>query len=137
MQARPRVLVLSGNEDLLEVLAEVLEGAGFEVGTARVQELERSEVDAGALLHGFDPQAVVLELALPYARSLQLLQELRQLPEAQGRALVPVAANARAVAAQAGPDVLELLLQPQDLAELVARVTRAVHRAGADGASAH
>jgi CheY-like chemotaxis protein len=137
MQARPRVLVLSGNEDLLEVLAELLEGAGFEVGTARVQELERSEVDAGALLHGFDPQAVVLELALPYARSLQLLRELRQLPEAQGRALVLVAANARAVAAQAGPEVLELRLQAEDLAELVARVTRAVHRAGADGVSAH
>ncbi len=137
MQTRPRVLVLSGNEDLLEVLAEVLEGAGFEVGTARVQELERSEMDAGALLHGFDPQAVVLELALPYARSLHLLRELQQLPEMQGRALVLVAANARVVAPQAGPEVLELLLQPQDLAELVTRVTHAVHRAGADGAGAH
>ena len=137
MQARPRVLVLSGNEDLLEVLAEVLEGAGFEVGTARVQELERSEVDAGALLQGFDPHAIVFELALPYVRSAALLAQLRALPEVRGRTLVPVAANARAAQRYAGPDVLELLLQPQDLAELVARVTRAVHRAGADGASAH
>lgn len=137
MQTRSRVLVLSGSEDLLEVLSEVLEGAGFEVGTARVQELERSEVDAGALLHGFDPQAVVLELALPYSHGVQLLRELRALPEAQGRAFVLVAANARAVAPLVGPDVLELLLQPADLAELVSRVTQAVVRRQADGPRPH
>jgi DNA-binding response OmpR family regulator len=136
MQTRPRVLVLSGNEDLLKVLAGVLERAGFEVGTARVQELERSEVDAGALLHGFDPQAVVLELALPYPHSAQLLRELRQLPEARGRAFVLVSANARAAAPHAGAPVLELLLQPADLAELVARVQEAV-RAQGDGLDAH
>jgi DNA-binding response OmpR family regulator len=45
MQTRPRVLVLSGNEDLLEVLAGVLERAGFEVGTARVQEAVRAQGD--------------------------------------------------------------------------------------------
>jgi DNA-binding response OmpR family regulator len=136
MHARSRVLVLSGNEDLLELLAAVLERAGLEVGTARVQELERSELDAGALLHGFDPHVVLFELALPYAHSAQLLQQLRQLPEAQGRAFVLAAANARAVAPYAGPGVLELQLQPADLAELVARVREALRPRG-DGLDAH
>ena len=136
MHARSRVLVLSGNEDLLEVLAAVLERAGLEVGTARVQELERSELDAGALLQGFDPQVVLFELALPYAHSAQLLQQLRQLPEAQGRAFVLAAANARAVAPYAGAGVLELQLQPTDLVELVARVREALHPRG-DGLGAH
>jgi len=136
MHARSRVLVLSGNEDLLELLAAVLERAGLEVGTARVQELERSELDAGALLHGFDPQAVLLELALPYPRSAQLLRELHAMPEARGRAFVLVSANARAAAPHAQAPVLELLLQPADLAELVVRVTDAVRRVE-DGASAH
>ena len=66
---RPRVLVLSDSEELLPELTKVLDHVGFETGCARVAELERDEVDLGVLLHGFDPQVVVLELALPYARS--------------------------------------------------------------------
>ena len=120
---RSRVLMLSGNDDVLEVLAEVLERSGFEVGSARLQELAREELDLGALLQGFDPHAIVFELALPYVRSAALLAQLRALPEAQGRTLVPVAANAREAQRYAGPGVLELLLTPADLAQLLQRLS--------------
>src|SRR5215218_6265272 len=126
MRARPRVLVLSGSEDLLEELSAVLDRVGFEAGTARIQELERSEVDVRALLAGFDPQVVLLELGLPYPLSGAFLREVRALPEAQGRAFVLVSANAVAAGRLARVDepVLELLLTPEDLAELVRRVVR-------------
>ncbi|MBF5046482.1 hypothetical protein FGE12_28975 [Aggregicoccus sp. 17bor-14] len=126
---RPRVLVLSDSEELLPELTKVLDRVGFETGCARVAELERDEVDLGTLLHGFDPQVVVLELALPYARSGAFLRELRARPEAHGRGVVLVSANARAAARLAGLDprepVLELLLAPEDLAQLVTRVAAA------------
>lgn len=118
--------MLSSNEDLLELLGELLERAGFEVGTARLQELAREELDVGALLQGFDPQVVVFELALPYVRSAALLAQLRALPEARGRGFVSVSANARAVEPHAGPGVLELQLAPADLALLLQRVGEAV-----------
>ena len=126
MRTRPRVLVLNGSEDLLEVLSEVLEMAGFEVQTARIPDLERGRVDVRALFRNFEPRAVVFDLSLPYKRSWDFLQRVKALPEAQGRAFVITTANARAAAHLTGPDALELVLKPYDLAELTRRVAHAV-----------
>jgi hypothetical protein len=82
-RALPRVLVLNGSEDLLEVLSEVLELAGFEVRTVRIPELEQGQVDIRALLREFNPRAVVFELstgpdALELVLKLYALAELNR-----------------------------------------------------------
>lgn len=126
MRTRPRVLVLNGSEDLLEVLSEVLEMAGFEVQAVLIPDAERGRVDLREIFRRFAPRAVVFDLSLPYKRSWDYLQHVKAQPEAQAIPFLITTANARAARHLIGPDALELVLKPYDLAELTRRVAHAV-----------
>jgi excisionase family DNA binding protein len=116
--ARPKVLVIDDDENLLEILREVLEANGFEVQAARHGFL------AGYLVAHFQPQAIVLDLMMPGLDGFEVLSMLRKRPEARE---VPVVActsmrggDVEARAREAG--FVGFLKKPIDFRALVARL---------------
>ena len=69
MTARPIVLVLNTNVDTVEMLRAALDGAGFLVTSAFVDELSRGETDLDPMLRLHPPDAVVYDVAIPYDRN--------------------------------------------------------------------
>ncbi len=116
-----RILVVDDNEDIAWTLAAVLESHGFEVRTAREGE------QALALAQAFEPDVVVLDIALPGMSGHELAHRLRASP--RGRAMVLVAATGwgseadRQATAAAGFDAH--LIKPVAVAELQTAIAQA------------
>ena len=121
-----RILVVDANEDVAWTLAAVLEAHGFEVRTAGDgrQALE--------LAPSFEPDVVVLDIALPGMGGPELAERLRASP--RGRSMVLVAATRgtseddRQATSAAGFDAH--LVKPVAAAELQAAIAQA-RRTGA------
>lgn len=75
--ARPRVLFIDDDENLLEIIREVLEANGFEVQTARHGFL------AGYLVAHFQPNVIVLDIMMPGLDGFEVLSLLHKRPEAR------------------------------------------------------
>lgn len=69
MMARPTVLLLNGNEDLLQVLSELIEREGLRAVYALIPDLERGRADFATLVREHAPAAIVYDVSLPYSWS--------------------------------------------------------------------
>ncbi len=116
------VLVVDDEADLLEIVRDRLEGAGYRVLTARdgLEALERARQAR--------PGCIILDLKMPRLGGLEALGELRrEAPEAHviiltGSPNRPLAEACRARGAD------DFLLKPFDPAELLHCLTRAFGR---------
>jgi len=137
---RPPVLVLNGSEDLLSVLAELLEAEGLNAVCARVPDIERGREDFAKLVQEHDPAAIVFDVSVPFGRSWAVCKELTTRPEAAGRPFVLTTTNREGAEEFTGPEVIELLLKPYDIGQFIDAVTKAVSQSArgqqADGSRA-
>lgn len=69
-----RVLVVDDVPDACEVLARLLRVCGFDVGTAN------DGAEAVAMLDGFAPDVVILDLNMPVMDGYGFLESIRRLP---------------------------------------------------------
>jgi CheY-like chemotaxis protein len=69
--SEPTVLIIDDDVDLLELLTELLSGAGYSVATAD------SVLGAVALAQRIRPVVILLDLGLPYKSGASLLTDLR------------------------------------------------------------
>jgi two-component system chemotaxis response regulator CheY len=114
----PRVLVVEDDALISDLLADVLQGHGFEVDTAQNGAVAMEMVRARA------PDAIVLDLMMPVMDGWEFMRQYQQLPGyAAGRILVISAVHHQAdVQVTAGQ--FKFLGKPFDLAELVEAVTQ-------------
>ncbi|MBB6599342.1 response regulator [Luteimonas sp. MC1825] len=122
--ARPRVLVVDDDADIVALLARYLGSNGFVVSSAA------SGADLREALAGALPDLVLLDLGLPDEDGLSLLQHLRQ----QWRLPVIVVSGRgeaveRVVGLELGAD--DYIAKPFDFRELLARVRSVLRRAPA------
>ena len=122
----PAVLVVNGSEDTLGLVGEILEDEGFHVWGVRAWELEHGRLSPGNLLRLVDPDVIVYDISLPFDLSWAFYAQFIALPEAQGRPVVLTTTNRKGAEAVAGEGVLELLLKPYDIGQLVERVNSAL-----------
>jgi len=118
-----RVLVVEDEDILRTAIGQALTQAGFVVDTAP------DGTDFAARIARFRPDAAVLDIMLPGENGLHLAQRLR----ASGNTPVLFvtardAVDDRLAAFEAGAD--DYIMKPFVLAELVARVTAVLRRAG-------
>jgi DNA-binding response OmpR family regulator len=126
--ARPTVLLLNGNEDLLEVLCELVEREGLRAVYALIPDLERGRVDFTALMREHTPAAIVFDVSLPYSWSWSTFKELSARPVVTGIPFVLTTTNKDAAEEFTGPDVIELLFKPYDIVRFLEAVKVAVDR---------
>ena len=120
--SRPRVLVVDDDVDIAALLERYLGAHGFEVVAAH------SGAAMQAALAGGDPDLVLLDLGLPDADGLSLLQQLRT--HWQGPVIVVSGrgeAVERVVGLELGAD--DYVAKPFDFRELLARIRSVMRRA--------
>lgn len=123
---RPTVLVLNGSEDLLCVLAELLEAEGLHAVCARIPDIERGRESFPQLIQQHAPAAIVYDISVPFGRSWAVCRELMELPESMGRPFVLTTTNREGAEEFTGPGVIELLLKPYDIGQFLDAVRKAL-----------
>jgi two-component system KDP operon response regulator KdpE len=121
--ARPRILVVDDDPNLLVPLADQLRADGFEVATARdgVEALRRLEIAW--------PDLLVIDMMMPRMDGLTLAREIK------GRADLPIIVLSAIDAGDSKADLLEevaedYVTKPYHYPELRARINRVLRRLG-------
>jgi CheY-like chemotaxis protein len=125
MAKLPVVTVINTNPDLVELLKERIESAGFIVLILHLAEI-RSGLDLGAVLNAHDPAVIVYDVVMPYDRNFRFLQHLRE-TTLKGYRFVLTTPNAKALEKIVGRDeqVYEVLDDRADIDRIVQAVREA------------
>ncbi len=122
--ANEKILVIEDDEDILQLLRFTFESAGFEVRTAATGR------DGLALLSGFRPDIVLLDLMLPGMSGLDVCKELRRMPDMGDLPIIMLTARGeevdRIVGLELGAD--DYIVKPFSPRELVLRVNAVLRR---------
>ena len=111
------------------MLRIVLEQAGIVVVSLFTYQIREGGVDLETFLRQHKPNAILYDIAPPYAANWQLFQHISSVPAMQGIQVVLTSTNARQVAEFAGSDqrIYEIVGKPFDLDQLVRAVKDAIH----------
>ena len=123
----PVVAILNSNDDLVEMLRNVLEQAGFVTVSGHVDEARRGEFDLVNFVKQHEPNVIVYDLVPPYDRSWNYLDLLRNSEPLHGRPVVLTSVNAARAMEVVGDSelVYEILGKPLDLDRVVTAVKEA------------
>ena len=102
MPTPPVVAVVNTNPDLVDLLKESIEVAGFVVFVLQVAQI-RSGMDVAALVAQHDPQVIVYDVVAPMQRSWRFLEHLRE-TAFKGRRFVLTSPNVAALERIIGKD---------------------------------
>jgi DNA-binding response OmpR family regulator len=131
IEAAPVVAVFNASADIVGMLREALQEAGFTVVTAHLPDIKAGRTDVVAFLQHYDPRVVLYDIAPPYDENWTFCRLLQDTEAARGRPFVLTTTNQRALAEVVGAAVtLEVLGKPYDLAEVVRAVRRALGHEG-------
>jgi two-component system alkaline phosphatase synthesis response regulator PhoP len=117
-----QVLLVEDDDDAREMFATALRMTGYQVRTA-------ADGLAGLrMLEAFDPDVVVVDLALPIASGFDVLNELRSTERTHHTPVIAISGNERGLQeAKRNPEFFGILAKPFDPQTLVRMVDRA-HR---------
>jgi CheY-like chemotaxis protein len=120
----PVVAIVNTNPDLVELMKERIETAGFVVLVLHVEQI-RSGIDVQSILAQHDPQVIVYDVVAPMSRSWRFLQHLRESIFA-GRRFVLTSPNVKALEEIVGKDerVYEIV-EDSDILTIVQAVREA------------
>jgi DNA-binding response OmpR family regulator len=123
----PVVAILNSNDDVVELLRDLLERAGFVTVTGHIDDVRRGDLDLVNLVKQHEPNVIVYDLVPPYDRSWNYLHLLRNTAPLQGRPFVLTSVNADRAREVVGRSeiVYEIVGKPLDLDEIVTAVKEA------------
>ncbi len=130
MDARSRIIaIFNTSAEVLELVRESLQQAGFQAVVAHIDDLKRGRLDMIAFVEEHKPDVIVYDVAPPYDTNWTFLRLMRNSKVMQGRAFVVTTTNKRALEELIGPnDAVELLCKPYDLQQIVAACTSAFEK---------
>jgi CheY-like chemotaxis protein len=121
------VAIFNTNPEVLDLVREALEDAGYATVVAHIDDLKRGRIDMIQFVEEHQPEVVVYDVAPPYDTNWTFLRLMRSSKVMQNRAFVVTTTNKKALDDLIGPsDVVELLCKPYDLQEIVQAVNHAV-----------
>lgn len=123
----PVVAILNSNDELVELLRNVLEQAGFVTVSGHIDDVRRGNLDLINFVKQHDPNVIVYDLVPPYDRSWNYLHLLRNSEPLRGRSFVLTSVNAARAKEVVGRSemVYEVVGKPFDLDEVVTAVKEA------------
>ena len=132
MEAKPRIVaIFNTNAEVLELVRESLQQAGFQTVMAHIDDLKRGRLDMIQFVEEHNPDVMVYDVAPPYDTNWTFLRLMRNSKVMQGRAFVVTTTNKRALEELIGPnDAVELALQAVRSATDRRRVHHRVREAG-------
>lgn len=118
---KPKIIaVFNTNPEVLDLVRESLQGAGYATVVAHIDDLKRGRVDMIQFIEEHKPDVIVYDIGPPYDTNWTFLRLMRNSKVMQGRAFVVTTTNKRALEDLTGPsDVFELLCKPYDLQQIV------------------
>ena len=125
---RPAVAaILNSNDDVVEMLRNVLEAAGFVTVHGHIDQVRRGELDLVNFVKQHQPNVIVYDLVPPYDRSWNYLDLLRDSEPLRGRPFVLTSVNAARAKEVVGESemVYEIVGKPLDLDVVVQAVKEA------------
>jgi len=123
----PVVAILNSNDDLVELMRDLFEKAGFVTVTGHVDDVRRGNLDLINFVEQHNPNVIVYDLVPPYERSWNYLHVLRDSKPLRGRPFVLTSVNpARATEVVGRSEmVYEVVGKPIDLDAIVTAVKEA------------
>jgi CheY-like chemotaxis protein len=121
-ESRPRVLLVEDDDDNRELMAEVLESAGYEVVSASTGDEGLRQL-AGAPMH-----AVVTDVGMPGMGGLELARKAKQIAPHVPIVVVTGYSEREDIARARGTVVDDVLVKPVDPEALTQAVDRLVRR---------
>jgi CheY-like chemotaxis protein len=121
------VAIFNTNPEVLDLVGEALQDAGYATVVAHVDDLKRGRIDLVQFVEQHGPDVIVYDVAPPYDTNWTFLRLMRNSKVMSGRAFVVTTTNKKALDELIGPsDVVELLCKPYDLEQIVAAVNTAL-----------
>ena len=120
-EQKPRIIaVFNTNPEVLDLVRESLQAAGYATVVAHLDDLKRGRLDMIQFVEEHQPDVIVYDVAPPYDTNWTFLRLMRNSKVMAGRAFVVTTTNKRALEELIGPnDVVELLCKPFDLQQIV------------------
>jgi len=114
LEPKSRVIaIFNTNSEVLELVRESLQQAGFQAVIAHIDDLKRGRLDMIQFVEEHKPDVIVYDVAPPYDTNWTFLRLMRNSKVMQERAFVVTTTNKRALEELIGPnDVVELLCKP-------------------------
>jgi len=130
LEAKPRIVaIFNTNAEVLELVRESLQQAGFQAVMAHIDDLKRGRLDMIQFVEEHNPDVIIYDVAPPYDTNWTFLRLMRNSKVMQGRAFVVTTTNKRALEELIGPnDAVELLCKPYDLQQIVDACTTAFEK---------
>jgi CheY-like chemotaxis protein len=121
------VAIFNTNPEVLDLVREALQDAGYATVVANLDDLKRGRIDMIQFVEEHLPDAIVYDVAPPYDTNWTFLRLMRSSKVMQNRAFVVTTTNKKALDDLIGPsDVVELLCKPYDLEQIVEAVNHAL-----------
>ena len=126
----PVVAILNSNDELVELMASLLEKAGYVVVSGHVDDVRRGRMDLFNFLRQHEPRVIVYDLVPPYDRSWKFLHRLQDSDTMRGRTFILTSVNAARATEVVGTSemVYEIVGKEQDLDRIVQAVKEAAHQ---------
>lgn len=121
MKSSSRIIaIFNTSPEVLELVRESLQQAGFQAVIAYIDDLKRGRLDMIQFVEEHQPDVIVYDVAPPYDTNWTFLRLMRNSKVMSGRAFVVTTTNKRALEDLIGPnDAVELLCKPYDLQQIV------------------
>lgn len=129
----PVVAILNSNDDVVEMLRNLVEQAGFVSVHGHIDDVRRGRLDLLNFIRQNDPSVIVYDLVPPYDRSWKYLESLRHTDYMNGRQFVLTSVNAARAGEVVGSSemVYEIVGKPLDLDAIATAIKEASKRRAA------
>lgn len=121
------VAVVNSNPDLVDLLRNAIEQAGFVVVIMHIADIRSGSVDLDGFFSQHDPKVIVYDVPPPYDRNWRFMDHVRATPGFRGRRFVLTTVNYKALRQVVGTDetVYEVIGESGDIGAIVAAVKEA------------